>query len=203
MEDNNKRFWADRRHLLFAAPIVAEADKFVDAMPRSDFISIHWRRKDFKRAHPDTYTSAEEVAHTLFQNCEARGTHLVFMATDDASEAADVQTALQSLVSARCEAADASASQSACPSAEVLTYRQSSAALNPMQHALVEQLIASKVAFFLGTHHSTFSLDIHFARGGQGLKWNDVDGSLTKAGKIIKLCDIEAPGGGEECEPWW
>jgi len=202
MEDNNKRFWADRRHLLYAAPIVAEAEKFVEAMPRRDFVSIHWRRKDFKRAHADTYTSAEEAARTLFQHCEARGTHLVFMATDDTSEAADVQTALQALVNGRCEA-DASAAQSACPSAEVLTYPQSSAALNPMQHALVEQLIASKGVFFLGTHHSTFSLEIHFARGGQGVDWNDADGSLTKAGKVIKLCDIEAPGGGELCEPWW
>ena len=34
--------------------------------------------------------------------------------------------------------------------------------------------------------------------------WEGRDGSLTKAGAVIPLCDPDQPAQGEDaCEPWW
>ena len=103
------------------------------------------------------------------------------------------------------------------------------AALNPMQQALVEQAVASEARHFIGTHHSTFSLEIHFERAsrhlaaveaaeaagggaggtGEGIAeqvaraWAGRDASMTKGGDVMPLCDPSSPHAEQQCEPWW
>ena len=230
-EDGKARFWDERRHLHYAKPIQEAAQTFIQSKmsadaadfagnggPGTGFVSLHWRRKDFESHHAATYTTAEEVAATLLKYCNEQSVYTVFLASDGSEEeVAALRRALGSAVSADCTKRQANGENRSCPAAELITYDHSfKPEFNPMQSALVEQLIASKGRVFLGTHHSTFSLEVHFERatslaetawgGGKvGVAaWEGRDGSLTKAGAVIPLCDPDQPAQGEDaCEPWW
>ena len=231
-EDGKARFWDERRHLHYASPIQEAALAFIQSKmsaeaaadaagqggPGTGFVSLHWRRKDFESHHAATYTTAAEVAATLLKYCNEQGVYTVFLATDGSEdEVAALRRALGAAVSADCAERQASGENRSCPAAELVTYDHSfKPDFNPMQSALVEQLIASKGRVFLGTHHSTFSLEVHFERATSLAKtawaggkvgvaaWEGRDGSLTKAGAVIPLCDPDQPAQGEDaCEPWW
>eukprot|EP00937_MAST-01D_sp_MAST-1D-sp2_P007471 g7471.t1 len=212
IEDGHQQFWAEREHLHFSQPVRDAAQAWLDkrrdatGFDASNFVALHWRRKDFLRAHADTLCTVDEVARVLAAKCAEAGTASVFLASDTGeAEVEALRSALREEVSGSCTASG----RRECPAAQLLTFQPDGERLpsgfNPMMVALVEQLVASRGRYFLGTHHSTFSQEIHYARAGDAghVAWRGRDGSLTKGGKIIQLCEPDKPAGEEECEPWW
>ena len=156
---------------------------------------MHWRRKDFRRHHPSTFSNVVQVAASMITICEQTRLYQIFLATDtDIGEIESLRNALQSEMVATCDRNRKTElrrrrrlSGGECPTVELLTYKQpGSNILNPMQEALVEQLVASRALHFVGTLHSTFSHEIHYERKAHGVEWNTYDSTMVKKGSLVK-----------------
>jgi hypothetical protein len=208
-------FWHERKHIHYAVPLVTLAREFMGKhdLVEDKFIGVHMRRGDFKTAHAKTMNSDERYAEVLFGLGRTHGTFSFFFATDEKRSLGNIKELVQALVSAAADD-DAVCAGGKCPQVVVVTYRpeDEGAKINPMQAAMVEQVIASKGVFFLGTVHSTFSMEIHFERkAGRDVNWGSrlkpegqQDGAIGAGGKVLPLCDREELGGPEgSCEAWW
>ena len=210
-------FWHERKHIHYAVPLVTLAREFMGKhdLVEDKFIGVHMRRGDFKTAHAKTMNSDERYAEVLFGLGRTHGTFSFFFATDEKRSLGNIKQLVQAKVSAAADD-DAVCAGGRCPRVAVVTFNPgdghegAKGAVSSMQAAMVEQVIASKSGYFLGTLHSTFSMEIHFERLSSGVVWGSLlkpeggrDGCLAGEGSVWPLCAKDEPGGSGDCEAWW
>eukprot|EP01052_Picozoa_sp_SAG31_P000677 SAG31_NODE_20_length_34168_cov_33.651296_3_plen_318_part_00 len=205
-------FWHRRRALQYAPLIRKVAIDFMKASGLKDgqYIGFHWRRRDFQRFHPNEFNNVEDVAKTLAEKCVAFGVQTIFMATDTtAEEIVELHVRLHN--ASRVAWAATGIPLDTCPAIELLvlsTQPDITDGLNAMQIALVEQVVASRGIYFLGTQYSTFSREVHFERARHYPEeerfLENKEGSLSANGQVLSLCrGPRFPATSEPCEPWW
>jgi peptide-O-fucosyltransferase len=211
-------FWKRRSYVWYSMEILEAAGDFISKMPvqmhgeqgTKTFVAAHLRRNDFAKAHTDTYCTVSEIATALADALGTSGLSTLFIASDAtetelANIVSQVQNKYQQTVCAVPSVGDA------CPPLKVFSYNPEAYGfgkkpkkMNAMQLALVEQAIAAQAARFIGTHHSTFSMEIHFERHVKSIDWATADVTMTKRGKLIPLCQgPDSPASESACEPWW
>jgi hypothetical protein len=240
--ENEKSFWHVRRHMMVVPSLHAVADGYIsrlrlrgggsvdermveggqDGKGRQGFVAMHLRRGDFKTHHSGTWVEDEQVVRILLGLCAEhlhRGRCVVFVATD-----ADVaqKALLTSLFDLRAKESEHFSSSGTCTAEEEedcepqfglhFFEQEEGAGINPMQSALVEQLVAASATYFCGTMHSTFSLEVHYDRrvrfGWDFAAWKSAGGLLTVGAdgetraQIIPPCNPEVNKEEEECYPW-
>jgi peptide-O-fucosyltransferase len=180
----------ERKFLTYTPMLLGEGARYMKeaALEHKQYISVHWRRADFKHHHSSHYATTEQMGQTLYELCKKRKLYVVFMATDTyGAEVDEVRKHAQKLVREDKKLCTGESSGT-CPELELLTYtydnQKAAVVLNPMQQALVEQVVASEAGFFVGTLHSTFSHEIHFQRQALGFDWDQDDGTLMASGKV-------------------
>jgi hypothetical protein len=181
----------ERKFLTYTPVLLAEGKRFMKAqelIPKR-YIAVHWRRGDFQHHHSREYSTTEQMGQALYRLCKKRKLFTVFMATDTyASEVDAVRKHAQQLVREDTKLCKGGGSDT-CPTLELQLYKYQSdlaaTALNPMQRALVEQVVASEAGFFVGTLHSTFSHEIHYQRKALGFDWDSSDGTLIAGAGVV------------------
>ncbi|HZT75087.1 MAG TPA: hypothetical protein VFA27_00415 [Vicinamibacterales bacterium] len=130
------RYWALRERMQFAAPLVREADRFVaSAFGGAPYLAVHLRRGDFlatNRPHP----SLDDVVAQVRAAQRRTGLTRLFVATD-ASDA-DVAYLRARLTFTRYS-----------PPAGL--------AMSDGGVAILDQIVATRAAHFIGTEGSTFT----------------------------------------------
>lgn len=190
-----------------AAPAAAGAG--TTAAPK--FTALHWRRNDFRDFHGASWATVNETAAALSQHIQRgrKAPHFVFLATDaPQSEVDQLATALAAqaaVLGSKLPPGRSAAKHSCaggdgehCSSAELLayggvylrTYRCSDPELTELQCSLVEQLVASLAEVFIGTMHSTFSIEIYFERRArdESLGIPPRSSTMGAGGRLLPYC---------------
>lgn len=151
-------YWSCRKSMVFSDPLVEAATKYMRDTLKcymkmcTSYISIHWRRQDFARSRSKDVPSVTGTAKQI--DDIVRNTNLdlneVFIATDaDQSELQLLKTELKNMgymVYYYTPTAD-----------EIQRYKDGGI-------AIIEQIICSHAATFIGTHESTFTYRIQEER---------------------------------------
>eukprot|EP00937_MAST-01D_sp_MAST-1D-sp2_P002614 g2614.t1 len=204
-EERIERFWSERRFVRPARALEAAGYAFLRehfGLPggaQRPFISAHLRRRDFAEHHAGTYSSADDIAKMLLgllkrHRDALNGSLTFFIATDAQDEVKAWKQKLQEAIGADAQLCGAQQ----CGEVEMHTYTRPKS-LEPMDAALVEQVIAARGIHFVGTFRSTFSLEIHYERKRLGHEWDEDDSSLMQGGQLAHLCSDKHT---RNCEGW-
>lgn len=154
-----KTYWDCRKSMKFNPELTAIALKYIsnhfDCNGTSHcptYISVHWRRQDFARYRrkevPTIESTAEQINKAILNNVP--NVNMVFVATDAAQlEISKLETELKKL---------GYKAKFYIPTTEVLDKYKDGGI------AIIEQIICSHAAYFIGTHESTFSFRIQEER---------------------------------------
>ena len=130
------RYWAMRERMQFAAPLVREADRFVaSAFGGAPYLAVHLRRGDFL-ATPRPHPSLDDVVAQVKVAQQRTGLTRLYLATDGSD--ADVAYLRARLTFTRYT-----------PPADL--------AMTDGGVAILDQIVASRAAHFIGTEGSTFT----------------------------------------------
>jgi len=130
------RYWAMRERMQFAAPLVREADRFIaSAFGGTPYLAVHVRRGDFL-ATPRPHPSLDDVVGQVAAAQKRTGLTRLFLATDGSD--ADVAYLRARLTFARYT-----------PPAGL--------AMTDGGIAILDQIVATRAAHFIGTEGSTFT----------------------------------------------
>lgn len=162
----NKAFWDCRKSMKFSKKLISVARNYIEnnlgcianIIKCSTYISIHLRRRDFTRSHrneiPNIPGAAKQIHQFITKN--APKIRKVFIATDtNAKEKKVLQTHLRDY---NYETFYYEPTES-----EMKTYTEGGV-------AIIDQIICSHAAFFIGTFESTFTHRIEQEREILGFK---------------------------------
>ena len=178
--------------------IASEVDRYIASWAAGsdtpEFVSMHMRRTDFKMAHKGTYADTAEVGTALAGLAKTHGVKHMFVATDSTDgELNEIQQRLKA------DAVELHRYKPGHYGTPLINY---GSATGQLKLALVEQIIASRGKFFVGTVKSHFSKEIHMerrARQGGGEAFYENSMSMSKGGKLVQLCRSWQSNEGE-CE---
>uniref|UniRef100_A0A7E4VQW6 GDP-fucose protein O-fucosyltransferase 2 n=1 Tax=Panagrellus redivivus TaxID=6233 RepID=A0A7E4VQW6_PANRE len=141
-----------------------------------DYLAVHLRRKDFLRSHSDHVPDLNEAALQIIEVAQVLELSKVFICSDaDEYELLDLEKQLNS--------------------SSITAYRFTTKKISDGAISLVDQWIAAKAAFFLGTHTSTFSYRIREDREIMHFPVETTFNSLCKYAKDMgnpKKCEQPA-----------
>jgi GDP-fucose protein O-fucosyltransferase len=154
----SRDYWEARAAMHFAPSILEQAHSFIDThvMEGEAFLAVHYRHRDFVRAHASDVPSPKQLAAQLNVYANTHSIDRVFIATD---ASADVLHEISVDV--------------AVPVLHFLTsnnHDSNGDALHPARVAVIEQAICMQADFFVGTHHSFFTIVIIQQRELEGKK---------------------------------
>ncbi|CAH4034347.1 GDP-fucose protein O-fucosyltransferase 2 [Pieris brassicae] len=153
-----KTYWDCRRSMKFNDQLVQRAEEFISKYLEcstkmcNTYISVHWRRQDFARYRKKDVPSIKSTAQQIKKAVNHFNSyiHKVYIATDAAiSSLRDLETELTHL------------------GFSVYYYVPSKADIEKFRDggvAIIDQIICSYAAYFIGTHESTFSFRIQEER---------------------------------------
>lgn len=148
-----KSFWDCRKSMQFNSALIEEANSYIvkkfncTKTKCSNFLSIHWRLQDFYRA--DRSTSSKRTAEQIDQTVRNKLLDIqdVFIASDGTHmELKSLKAELKML------------------GYKSYTYVPEVTVYTDGQMAIIEQIICSRSAYFIGTHESTFTYRIQEER---------------------------------------
>ncbi|XP_049883408.1 GDP-fucose protein O-fucosyltransferase 2 [Pectinophora gossypiella] len=154
----SKSYWECRKSMKFNEELVNIAKNFIrnhlncDSDKCSSIISIHWRRQDFARSRKDEVPSIPGTVKQIqkFIKKNAPTINKLFVATD--ASTTEINTLEKELAKLNFQ---------------VYFYMPSKSVIDTYNDggiAIIEQIICSHGAFFIGTHESTFSFRIQEER---------------------------------------
>ncbi|KAJ0169771.1 hypothetical protein K1T71_014377 [Dendrolimus kikuchii] len=154
-----KQYWDCRKSMKFNTELIAIAKSYIskhfdcnNTVHCQTYISVHWRRQDFARYRKKEVPS---ITGTALQINKAISTNIpdirkIFIATDASEqETNELETKLNKL---------GYVVKFYVPNTEFLNKHKDG------EIAIIEQIICSYAAFFIGTHESTFSFRIQEER---------------------------------------
>lgn len=150
-------YWRARKSVQFSKNLIAIAEKFIleklecNTYKCLNYFSLHWRRGDFARGRPDQVPSVNHTANQIVAISKKPEISLkvLFVATDSSDQEFDVlKIFLEN---------------------EGLNVIRFDAKNEEIDHidgaiAIIDQIICSKSAYFIGTHESTFTFRIQEER---------------------------------------
>lgn len=150
-----KSYWDCRKSMKFNSKLIKTAENYISEHLKCNtrkcpnYISIHWRRQDFARYRskdvPSISGTAKQIEKAIRKNQLA--TKKVFIASDaHSSELNELEKALKKYKLA------------------AYFYVESGDESSDGELAIIEQIICSRSAYFIGTHESTFSFRIQEER---------------------------------------
>jgi hypothetical protein len=163
-EQGTSEFWQESALVVHTPRLKKFATRFLKSrvvlhppQSSSNFISFHFRRRDFISFHPEEYAQVEEVAVALHRLTLEHSCFVVVICTDGEQE--EVDAIRQALL---------------WYNPFTLLYQftnddeQKWGRLSSSECAVVEQIIASRGKVFVGSMHSFFSTVIHYERLARG-----------------------------------
>eukprot|EP01065_Artemidia_motanka_P051139 TRINITY_DN8921_c0_g1_i1.p1 TRINITY_DN8921_c0_g1~~TRINITY_DN8921_c0_g1_i1.p1 ORF type:complete len:457 (+),score=68.70 TRINITY_DN8921_c0_g1_i1:100-1470(+) len=142
--DLRQRYWrAVRDGLQFRRSLRESADKLVAKLGGGEFSCLHVRRRDFKQQYSHQWLAPELIANNTRPHLSAR----LYLATDEADESfiSRLMDGLQPVV------------QSLTRWKDVVQVLGTAEETPEHLYGVLEQLLCSKAAVFIGTKYSTFS----------------------------------------------
>ncbi|XP_063836904.1 GDP-fucose protein O-fucosyltransferase 2 [Ostrinia nubilalis] len=159
LHDNygTKAYWDCRKSMKFNKTLVKKAKKFIkeklgcDEEKCNNYIAIHWRRLDFATSRPNDVPSIDGTVKQIKNAFEKMpGIKKIFISTD--ASASEVKILKSKLKEA---------------GFKVYVYDPSASDLEKYNDggiAIIDQIICSHAAHFIGTHESTFTFRIQEER---------------------------------------
>lgn len=160
LHDNygSKSYWDCRKSMKYSKPLIKTAKKFINkkldckSEQCSTYLAIHWRRRDFAYSRPNDVPSitgtVKQIRVAVDKNVP--DVKKIFIATDaDSSELKELKSKLKE------------------EGYNVYLYNPSESDLKEFKDggvAIIDQIICSHAAYFIGTHDSTFSFRIQEER---------------------------------------
>lgn len=153
-----KQYWQCRKSMKFSKELIETATKYIRKnfqcdVPKCDaYISIHWRRQDFARSRKNDVPSVKGTVKQIEAAIKnhAQKIKKIFIATDaPMTELTVLENQLKAL------------------DYKVYYYLPSEEDLDNFKDggvAIIDQIICSHAAYFIGTHESTFSFRIQEER---------------------------------------
>ncbi|XP_038221065.1 GDP-fucose protein O-fucosyltransferase 2 [Zerene cesonia] len=153
-----KTFWDCRRSMKFNENLVTRAEDFIskylncDTKICNNYASVHWRRQDFARYRKNDVPSIKGTAKQIHKQIKQFNSYIntVFIATDaDMTSLRQLELELTQL------------------GYLVYYFKPSTADLDKYKDggiAIIDQIICSHAAYFIGTHESTFTFRIQEER---------------------------------------
>jgi hypothetical protein len=101
-----------------------------------------------------------------------------------------------------------------CEAAQVQLHFFAASGVSSMEAALIEQIVASRSQYFVGTAKSTFSLEVQYERRVRNqwslTEWRSMGGAMAGTGagpaQVVPLCDSRPAGRRRttagRCEAW-
>ncbi|CAH2062485.1 unnamed protein product, partial [Iphiclides podalirius] len=153
-----KAYWDCRRSMKFNRSLVEAAKQYISQFLKckvekcTSYIAVHWRRQDFARSRKRDVPSIQGAVKQIKEALENHVPNIqrIFIATDaSAEEANQLEKGLKNF------------------GYKVYFYTPSKSELSVYREggvAVIEQIICSHAAYFVGTHESTFSFRIQEER---------------------------------------
>ncbi|XP_045505784.1 GDP-fucose protein O-fucosyltransferase 2 [Colias croceus] len=153
-----KKFWDCRRSMRFNQNLITRAEEFItrylncDTKLCNNYASVHWRRQDFARYRKNDVPSIKGTAKQIDKHIKQFNSYInrVFIATDaDMTSLRQLELELTQL------------------GYLIHYYVPSQADLDKYKDggvAIIDQIICSHAAYFIGTHESTFTFRIQEER---------------------------------------
>lgn len=174
-EYGTAEYWSARKSIQFSEKLIQIANVFItdklgcDDIKCFNFISIHWRRGDFARGRPNQVPSVVSTAKQIIAIAVRPEINLklIFIATDaDEREYLELENSLMDY------------------GFTVVRFNPENMHYAEGVAAIIDQIICSRAAFFVGTHESTFTFRIQEEREIMGF-----DSSTT----FNRLCPDTGP----------
>lgn len=162
----NKAFWDCRKSMNFSKTLISVARKYIknnldckaDVIKCDSYISIHLRRRDFTKSHTNDIPSISGAAKQVYQFITKNAPNIrkIFIATDTDLKEKNLLKTLLKDYNYKTYFYEANET-------EMKAYSEGGV-------AIIDQIICSHAAFFIGTFQSTFTYRIEQEREILGFK---------------------------------